>query len=65
MDVITEGLAAAVESNAFPLCVRHGAKRAIGVLNDYYSKTDTSHAARFSMSELCIQTLHAFSNDKQ
>lgn len=50
IDALNDGLEATLRDDQLPLCIRHGADRALHILNKYYDKTDASHIPRFSMS---------------
>lgn len=51
MDALNNGLERTLKDKRAPLSIRHGAARAIGILNKYYQKTDDANVARFAMSK--------------
>lgn len=54
MDSLNDGLELALKNESYPLSIRHGAARALFILNKYYTKTDAAHVARFAMSKSSI-----------
>lgn len=54
MDDLNEGLELTLKDKTQPLAIRHGSALAISMLNKYYSLSDKSYCARFSMSMLFV-----------